>query len=478
MELLSNKTYLKKLLFILGIAILLRSLFCSIIIRHPERSIFGDSITYLELADNLTQYSSFSDTINGQSVPHAERTFLYPFFISSIFSIAGKKLEAIIALQNLMDIGSVLLVFLIGSTLTGTSVALCSAFLYAINPIPLIQNQYILTETLFVFLLLLGLFFMVHSYKNNSTLKMSLGILFWGLASHVRPAGIWLFIILGGAVGWLKWSKGWVRALYSSALAMGLFLLILAPWLIRNYIVFNKLFFSTNNQKAFVAAHVIPTLARANNVTPQKAFQDLFDQLLLKYPLVISETSYENISQDPKQTELFFKEGLSQLGRVPKIYFLNLIQNSVRIALIPGTGRSEYITTLLKTNEIPIRPLRKEINDLVSKGEWGKAIAHLWKARIGSLPWTGQILWWWIFLFEGTIFIFALGGLCAIFYHSPSFILKVFGSLSFLTTLYFIAAPGLEVEPRYRFASEPLLCILASFFLYSINLKDQKNRLY
>ncbi|OGR50722.1 MAG: hypothetical protein A3I11_02140 [Elusimicrobia bacterium RIFCSPLOWO2_02_FULL_39_32] len=464
-----------KLCLILFIAIILRFIFFTNILHNPERMMYGDSKEYHQLALNLLNRHEFGSRENGSFMPDAERQILYPLFVAGIYLFSGHRPEVIAFFQNLIDVLSVFLIFCIGQMLAGRSVALVSSTLYAMNPIPLLQNQFLLTETLFIFLILVGLFGLFYSMQRH-WIWIFISSIAWGLATYIRHAGMFMVVYLGIFTVALQWQTGKIQAFARCAATCGLFLLLLLPWYVRNYTLFNKIFFSTSSKKTFVIYHVGHTLSRVNNVPPREVLQDFFNQTLSKQgeselSRLKSNTKYWSNwwNQNPYLTEIFYQEGVQKLSKYPKVYLFGLIQNVLRLSLFPSSSKNENITFFLGLEPIPIHPLRKELKQFLSEGNWIGAIRHFLEMRIGPLSLLGQILWLWLFLFEGPVLILGLLTLFSVFYYKKSFFLKLFCSLSFLTVFYFFASPGLDFELRYRFPVEPLLCLCAAIFLCDFN---------
>jgi ectoine hydroxylase-related dioxygenase (phytanoyl-CoA dioxygenase family) len=63
---------------------------------------------------------------------------------------------------------SILLIFFIGKILSGDLTGLVSSALYAIDPIPLVFNQFLISDTLFTFLFLAGLFGCIQYIHSKS----------------------------------------------------------------------------------------------------------------------------------------------------------------------------------------------------------------------------------------------------------------------------------------------------------------------
>ena len=182
----------------------------------------------------------------------AIRPPLYPAFLCVIYRIFGPNSHNWVRfIQILISLASGFLVYLLAKRLfRQEKIALFASLFFLFYPSLIIFNYLILTETLFIFLFLLALLFLISAIfvnGNGENKKSSFGRwkltiyllvagIFWGLASLTRSVtyplvplvGLFLFFI------WPK-KRQWVMASFIFVIAVTL---TLAPWMIRNYRVF------------------------------------------------------------------------------------------------------------------------------------------------------------------------------------------------------------------------------------------------
>lgn len=154
-------------------------------------TIKADAEKYNNLAHNILNQGSYSP---GKKTPLVQDTFItpgYPLFLAGILSFAQNENSFYvfaIYLQATLSSLAVLLVFIIGRKFLPYWGALLASFLTAISPQLVVSNGYILTESLFTFLLLLSVYLLLLALKSKNIFLFFLFGLMAGYASLVRPA--------------------------------------------------------------------------------------------------------------------------------------------------------------------------------------------------------------------------------------------------------------------------------------------------
>lgn len=165
----------------------------------------GDGVKYLLISDNLLKSKIYSPIYDATT----HEVFItpgYPFFITFIryifvpdvidtFSVKNGKLavnkkilNSIYIAQILLSCLTVVIFFIIALSFLPASFAIIAAFIMAISPHEVVLTHFVLTETLFIFLLSLSLLFIIQAIKKQYIVYFILFGLFIGLAALVRPA--------------------------------------------------------------------------------------------------------------------------------------------------------------------------------------------------------------------------------------------------------------------------------------------------
>ena len=161
----------------------------------------------------------------------------YPLFLSLFVDGLPDRpmLGKIVIFQAILSALTVVLAFFFFRRFLSEPWTLVACFFTAISPHLIVANGYLLTESLFCFLLV-SFAWLASSYKKSSPAVMVfLGGLILGFAAVVRTSI--LYFPLGLALFFL-FQFGWRRGLrFFVVLSFGFFL-VLAPWLTRNLILF------------------------------------------------------------------------------------------------------------------------------------------------------------------------------------------------------------------------------------------------
>jgi hypothetical protein len=183
-----------RLFLILVIAAALR-LAATIAISNPQqvpRSLAeGDAPTYYVLADHLIDGMGYRYAAD--QPPTAKRTPGYPLFLAAIFQVSGRSFSAVRVAQCALDVVTTYLVFALTVLLMGSrSVGLLAALAYAIYPPAIMSSTYIMTETLYTFLLVLAIIATCYAFKLRSHALCAASGVGLALSTLTRPGAFLL----------------------------------------------------------------------------------------------------------------------------------------------------------------------------------------------------------------------------------------------------------------------------------------------
>lgn len=207
------------------------------IVDVPLRADAGDYFSY---AYNIEHYGVYSSARTWAAPPSAVaptpdslRPPGYPFFLSLVGTPEPTEifLRHVSFIQAGLGIVSVLLTYLIAAQFLGKPLALVVALLAAINPFLTMISTYLLTESLFLFLLLAAVFTLLKASQGAGWPLYALTGVLWGLCALVRPTAQFLPLLLLLVVLALPSFR---RYASSAVLAFACFAAVLAPWAIRN----------------------------------------------------------------------------------------------------------------------------------------------------------------------------------------------------------------------------------------------------
>jgi hypothetical protein len=187
-----------------------------------------DTPSYLDPGRNLLLHGGF--VANG--VPDLFRTPGYPLFLA-ITSLAGVPVTAFI--QVILSVFSVLLIWrLAGAVIADQRVALGAAWLFAFEPIGITYSVILLSETLFLTLLLLSMERLSTFLHGRSLRVLALSGLWLAAATFVRPVTYYLPVALAVGLFVVLWRERGLRWKAPAVLLISV-LPWLGAWQIRNW---------------------------------------------------------------------------------------------------------------------------------------------------------------------------------------------------------------------------------------------------
>lgn len=183
------------IIFIISIVFRLAYVF-ALEIESPLRA---DALKYFSLAFNLLNHNIYSF---GQSEPLLISTLItpgYPLFLSFVLSFSktiGSFNIYVLVVQAVISSFSTVLIFLLAKKIIPYWGAILCAGLVVISPHLNVLSGYVLTETLFIFLLLLGFYLFVSAVDRKSALLFFISGLAFGAGALVRPILVLLPVVL------------------------------------------------------------------------------------------------------------------------------------------------------------------------------------------------------------------------------------------------------------------------------------------
>jgi 4-amino-4-deoxy-L-arabinose transferase-like glycosyltransferase len=201
----------------------------------------SDAKGYHILANYLLEHGSFE--------PEPIRTPGYVVMVAAIYSIVGERPAVVIFLQILLDVIVCYCCFRLIRHLFGERAGLMGALLYAINPTAVLYANTLMSDALFVLLLVVSvsLFFRAMEVRSG---RRSLGYfvtfaLCLGLAALTRPVALYLMPLFMLLVGWVE-RRNLRTVVPKIALASILFVGVISPWVYRNYVTFGVIGLSSS----------------------------------------------------------------------------------------------------------------------------------------------------------------------------------------------------------------------------------------
>jgi 4-amino-4-deoxy-L-arabinose transferase-like glycosyltransferase len=173
-----------------SLIILLCSLFTRLFLTlhsDPHDLKFPDSKTYLETSQSLMESGSF---LNKSHQPEISRTPGYPVFLGTVMYVAGKELHNLLIAQTIVVSLSVVILYWLARRILPPVMAFTGTLLAAFSPWGAARAGFLLTEGLFLLVLVL-LFYVMYLVVEHAT-KLSAVLLGGGCIGLLTSAVVFV----------------------------------------------------------------------------------------------------------------------------------------------------------------------------------------------------------------------------------------------------------------------------------------------
>lgn len=189
-----------------------------------------DSQEYAILSDSLIQGRGFTlDT-----APETYRVPGYPTFVTILRSVAGGSFFAVTLVQILLVFGAALIIRRIGTAYATSTVGGIAALLFLFNPVVLVLALTIMTDTLFLFLFVLGFYAASVLFEKRPILAVSIASLVFSACLYIRAMGLFALPIF--LAPFLIATASWKNKFIAMSIVALVMISSLLPWMQRNYV--------------------------------------------------------------------------------------------------------------------------------------------------------------------------------------------------------------------------------------------------
>lgn len=214
------------------------SAFFALAFAHPLYE--DDASQYDQAGWNIASRNGFSLSQSQPFTPTMSREPLYPFFLAVIYKIFGHNHSSVRLFQIIIFCLTCLLVYDLAKETFDERIAKYSAFLTALSPTLANYASYLLTETIFTFLLCLTVLLLTKSMKKRLTGYFFISGITLGLSIICKAALLPFFII--AALGIFLSDKNYAdllrrQAIHAIVFILGI-LIVVTPWSLRNHHIF------------------------------------------------------------------------------------------------------------------------------------------------------------------------------------------------------------------------------------------------
>lgn len=236
-------------------------------LRDYRASIDADGLGYVRIGQNVFLHDAFTSE---DHAPYGRddmrRTPLYPLIAGGADVLFG-AIWPLYVFQIVLSTGTSVILYVLIARLFGPAAGLLIGLLHASDPTLALLNSKPFTESSFLFLTALGLFFWLRTIlplgNRPRPYLYSLGAgLALGLAALIRPTGLYLPILLFGVHVVILIRRKTLSHIAQPAVVLFTAYALVVPWIVRNHSVFGVWRYTTVdaiNLAEFVGAGVYQT---------------------------------------------------------------------------------------------------------------------------------------------------------------------------------------------------------------------------
>ena len=271
-----------------------------------------DGLTYSNIAENFLHGKGLVNTMNAaegkNGIPQAvafTREYVvgpvYPLLLALVYGMFGLKSYGmvVLVLHTLLGAAGAVFAYKTGEILFGKRYAWIPYVLTITYPPFAFWRMYVLTETTYVFMITVVLYFMARCSQEVERPKLRTLVMFGmviGISNLVRPLLLLFFPVLGL---WLWWINRWrlKKALRDFTVILMMTVVVMSPWWIRNGIRYHQ-FIAVSNYGAyeFYLGNNPLTVTDSYFYFTQPSYDPVEKARIEKLPVLEQEKEYKQLA--------------------------------------------------------------------------------------------------------------------------------------------------------------------------------------
>ena len=407
-----------------------------------------DSATYFFPARAFVETGKLTMDV-GSDFPAVQRPPGYIFFLVAVISLSCPPV-----IGCLVDALTVFPVALAGRRLAGRRAGIWAAVLYALNLTALANAPLILADTLLGFLCAWQVFFFVRAWRTKRLSDFLIGTVFAAAATLTKPVNLPVLLLIPlvlAPVLMRPWRKASIAALLSVLVSCAM----LAPWMLRNQSVGAG--FVLDRNSGLTALHnTAAILARVNGTdgdTERAALEAEAEAAFAGKPEQYANLFELKMAEDDWYLARYRKAILEHPGATAATH---LFQVWILLPDLPdflqnlGLRTGERGTLAVLRKDGPVAAFRHYMD-----GSYAAAFL--------AVPFL---------LATGVLYALTAGGVWIYLRRRRWAVLTLFA----VFVLYYLAAPGPVLMPRYQIPALPFACALAGTVISVCGIRRWRKR--
>lgn len=295
----------------------------------------ADSAEYLALAENLMLGHGFTWDKSIPFYPNSFRTPVYPGFLVLARYLFGYY-EAALVIQSILMVLSGYILYLIGREyIDSKKLTYWSIGIFLFTPFSLNVSVKFLTQSLFLFFLILAIWSWVKFLKTQRNNYFILTSFLLPILALIRPIAQYVLIIFILSLGYSAYFRQIHLSLKQFMVLVStmcvIFFMVLTPWLVRNYKTFGFFKLSSITPYQMYFYEVPGPYALANHISNTEA-GNLLRNEINDYSKVSDFGEYMKFMSG----ELLMSRSYYYLSQFPEYFVIIRLENMVKFFLRDG----------------------------------------------------------------------------------------------------------------------------------------------
>lgn len=449
------------MLILIGVCLVLRLIFAIPAFTDASRTAAcADAEAYDQIAQNILAGNGFSMRSEAPYKINSTITPGYPYFVAAVYAIFGRARIAVILIQIILNLMALMLLYRFIKDRYGEKAATWTGILFSADFNMALFCAQQTSEILFTTFLVSALILIINSLEEGRfATAFGAGVII-GAATLVRPIALYitvpllLFIYISHC--WWRRVKLW-RKILQWSIILGLQVILITPWVIRNRVVFGEFFYTTVSDVNMLRYHAAPLKAALERKSTNEAQQELEDSAL-------AGKTWDNEAQ---YFRILGSRARSYVLSKPLAYTGSLFMGGV-VTLVYPLPMRETGVFFRGEEALPKLGIAQSAMVEVMKGRIFPALKISWNERL-------RYFGLWVFML---FLIYAVFNLFKLSCGFRAYIVKGLRDpvllLFLITGMYFMSLLAFGISPRMRVPVEPLLVGLAGIGLTSKRIKKLK----
>ncbi len=438
----ARRQYLTAMWSVVLLALLVRLLVAAPGLAGDEQRFWRpDTVTYVQPALALLEDGAYREA-PGSEVRATLRPPGFSVLIAAIYGVTGKSWRLLVVALCVIGALTCIPVFRSGVLYGGTWGGTVAGGLFALNMTAISASPLILSDTWYVFFAAWQCFYFLRFVRHERLVDLWLSVGAAAVSALIRPTGLmWLLPCLFLIAVFPR--KSWRKRVIGGLVAVGIYVVVLSPWLVRNAVVGAGPVLDSNTGNTLLY-HNVPQMLAVSTGESSETIRQRF----------VAEAEAE-FAADPGRYASVRERSAYQVARAkgyiaedPLLYARLHVQPMV---LLPDAPTLLELLGMTQTGRGTLDVLRRQ--GLMA------AVRHYFGDKLWLLLPLLPLL-----AIVGVTYLGA--GVQLLLWRREWYMLFVVLGL----VVYYLVLPGPVVMPRYQLPALPLMCVMAAMFLGRLRL--------